>query len=104
MYPLNLFIFLPRWKLGQWPGLDVLAVWLGSGQAHGNCDHMCGARWLTGPWGGGDAQLPGGRAPGRASGLWASVRTAWLWAPTLASLTRSLLIGKMKADFKMMGV
>lgn len=40
MHPLNLFIFLPRWKLGQLPGLDVLAVWLGSGQAHGNYNHM----------------------------------------------------------------
>lgn len=40
MHPLNLFIFLPRWKLGQPPGLDVLAVWLGSGQAHGNYNHM----------------------------------------------------------------
>lgn len=26
MYPLNLFIFLLRWKLGQQPSLDVLAV------------------------------------------------------------------------------
>lgn len=40
MHPLNLFIFLLRWKLGQRPGLDVLAVWLGSGQVHGNCNHM----------------------------------------------------------------
>lgn len=40
MYPLTLFIFLLRWKLGRLPGLDVLTVWLGSSQAHGNCDHM----------------------------------------------------------------
>lgn len=40
MHPLNLFIFLLRWKLGQGPGLDVLAVWLGASQAHGNYNHM----------------------------------------------------------------
>ena len=50
MYPLTLFIFLLRWKLGRLPGLDVLTVWLGSSQAHGNCDHMCGFCWVLGPW------------------------------------------------------
>lgn len=32
--------FLLRWKLGQGPSLAVLAEWLGSGPAHGNCGHM----------------------------------------------------------------